>query len=86
MSQTAHYEWVPEIILGGGQGFNQHFYMKPWCRCPAFLIGIACGWAWPSLQRFKGRPVTPLGEVVGVVLSLVGIACDRGGSSLGRFH
>jgi len=72
--QTSHYNWVPETLLGGGAGFNKHFYMKPWCRAPAFLIGMAAGWAWPSLERFKGRPRTLFGEVVGVLLSLVGMA------------
>mmetsp|Transcript_126787 Transcript_126787/g.405390 ORF Transcript_126787/g.405390 Transcript_126787/m.405390 type:complete len:812 (-) Transcript_126787:517-2952(-) len=81
---TAQNDWVPEIIAGSSKGFDTKFYMKPWCRCPAFFIGIALGWAWPSvLERYKGRHQTCMGRLNSYLWAILGFGLC-GLSTFGR--
>merc|ERR1740121_1979500 len=71
---TAQNNWVPELVAGAGRGFDTQFYMKPWCRCPAFFVGIALGWAWqPLLLQYKGRSETMRTRVNSLLWSLLGV-------------
>jgi len=71
---TAEHNWVPEIIAGASKGFTTQFYTKPWCRCPAFFVGIAVGWAWPSLlEKYKGRHQTMRTRMNSLMWSVLGV-------------
>jgi len=71
--QTYEYDWVPEIVAGGSKGFSNKFYFKPWCRAPAFIVGMAVGWLWPFLERFKGRHVGRRSTLTSYAWSIGGV-------------
>lgn len=72
---TVQNDWVPEIIAGSSKGFADHFYFKPWCRCPAFFLGIGLGWAWPTyLEQYKGRHQTCARRLRSYGWALLGLA------------
>jgi len=73
VAQTYEYGWVPEIVAGGAKGFSNKFYFKPWCRAPAFIVGMAVGWLWPYLEQFKGRHIGRSSTLKSYAWSLVGI-------------
>eukprot|EP00411_Alexandrium_monilatum_P121487 CAMPEP_0175648046 /NCGR_PEP_ID=MMETSP0097-20121207/8135_1 /TAXON_ID=311494 /ORGANISM="Alexandrium monilatum, Strain CCMP3105" /LENGTH=809 /DNA_ID=CAMNT_0016953963 /DNA_START=42 /DNA_END=2471 /DNA_ORIENTATION=+ len=74
MVMTHDFGWVPEILAGSMKHYSEKFYFKPWCRAPAFLVGIALGWLWPSfLERYKGRHETIRGRFCSFLLALLGI-------------
>merc|ERR1712190_694425 len=75
MVLTAQNDWVPEIIVGVSRGYDTQFYMKPWCRCPAFFVGIALGWMWPEiLEKYSGRHTTHLTRLNSYAFALLGIS------------
>lgn len=66
-------DWVPDTILAG-HDYNRLVYMKPWCRCTPFLVGIGAAWLWQQhLHRYKGYPVSAAGRLASITASLVGV-------------
>lgn len=70
---TLQNNWVPEIIVGGSKGFDTKFYFKPWCRCPAFFIGIAAGWLWTESFSQHTKNFSFSSRIRGYLLSCVGV-------------
>lgn len=71
---TVQHDYVPDTIAGLASDFGSNFYFKPWCRCPAFCIGIGTSWLWQHhLAKYKGRHTTSKGRFQSYTLSIVGI-------------
>lgn len=71
---AATYDFIPDALLGGDDQMKK-VYMKPWCRCTAFFVGIALAWLWQEgLQEFAFRHRTRQGAALSYALSFIALS------------
>jgi peptidoglycan/LPS O-acetylase OafA/YrhL len=64
---------VPDPLLGGAE-YSTKVYMKPYCRCTPFFVGIILAWLWQErLEMFNFRHTSCAGRISSYIFSFLAV-------------